>query len=81
MGLGGDDLLTGTDFALNRESRDGILSFWSRGARSHFSGREGTLGLRGDVRTTMQAAITRPTTLLAAGNKLVKFMLKTRYIR
>ena len=56
MGLGGDDLLTGSDFALNRESRGGILSFWSRGARSHFSGREGTLGLNGDVRTTMLGA-------------------------
>ena len=55
MGLG-DDLLTGSDFALNRESRGGILSFWSRGARSHFSGREGTLGLNGDVRTTMLGA-------------------------
>ena len=53
MGLGGGDLLTGSEFALNRESRGGILSFWSRGARSHFSGREGTLGLNGDVRTTM----------------------------
>ena len=52
MGLGGD-LLTGSDFALNRETRGGILSFWSRGARSHFAGREGTLGLSGDVRTTM----------------------------
>ena len=56
MGLGGGDLLTGSDFALNRESRGGILSFWSRGARSHFSGREGTLGLNGDVRTTMLGA-------------------------
>ena len=55
MGLGGD-LLTGSDFALNRETRGGILSFWSRGARSHFAGREGTLGLSGDVRTTMFGA-------------------------
>ena len=55
MGLGGD-LLTGSDFALNRETRGGILSFWSRGARSHFAGREGTLGLSGDVRTTMVGA-------------------------
>ncbi len=31
MGLGGGDLLTGSDFAMNRESRGGILSFWSRG--------------------------------------------------
>ena len=56
MGFGGGDLLTGSDFALNRESRGGMLSFWSRGARSHFAGREGTLGLGGDVRTTMFGA-------------------------
>ena len=30
MGLGGGDLLTGSAFALNRETRGGILSFWSR---------------------------------------------------
>ena len=56
MGFGGGDLLTGSDFALNRESSGGVLSFWSRGARSHFAGREGTLGLGGDVRTTMFGA-------------------------
>ena len=56
MSLGGGDLLTGSDFALNRERSGGILSFWSRGARSHFAGREGTLGLNGDVRTTMFGA-------------------------
>ena len=56
MGLGGGDLLTGSDFALNRGTRGGILSFWSRGARSYFAGREGTLGLNGDVRTTMFGA-------------------------
>ena len=55
MGLGGD-LLTGSDFAMNRESRGGILSFWSRGAQSRFSGREGALSLGGDVRTTMFGA-------------------------
>ena len=44
-------------FAMNRETRHGgILSFWSRGAQSHFSGREGTLSLGGDVRTTMVGA-------------------------
>ena len=53
MGLGGSDSLTGSAFSMNRESRGGILSFWSRGARSHFAGREGTLGLSGDVSTTM----------------------------
>ena len=55
-GLGGGDLLTGSDFAMNRESRGGILSFWSRGAQSRFSGREGALSLGGDVRTTMFGA-------------------------
>ena len=57
MGLGGGDVLTGSDFALGRETRHGgILSFWSRGAQSHFSGREGALSLGGDVRTTMFGA-------------------------
>ena len=56
MGLGGGDLLTGSDFSMNRESRGGILSFWSRGAQSRFSGREGALSLGGDVRTTMFGA-------------------------
>ena len=33
MGLGGGDLLTGSSFAMNRETRHGgILSVWSRGA-------------------------------------------------
>ena len=57
MGFGGDSLLTGSAFALNRETRSGgILSFWSRGAQSHFAGREGALSLGGDVRTTMVGA-------------------------
>ena len=57
MGLGGGDLLTGSAFAMNRETRHGgILSFWSRGSQSSFSGREGTLSLGGDVRTTMVGA-------------------------
>ena len=57
MGLGGGDVLTGSAFALNRETRQGgILSFWSRGARSSFHGQEGELGLNGDVRTTMFGA-------------------------
>ena len=56
MGLGGGDVLTGSAFALNRESHGGILSLWSRGAQSRFAGREGTLGLNGDVRTTMVGA-------------------------
>ena len=54
MGLGGGNQLTGSSFAFNRETRQGgMLSFWSRGARSSFAGREGALGLDGDVRTTM----------------------------
>ncbi len=57
MGLGGGDMLTGSAFSLNRETRQGgILSFWSRGARSNFSGRDGALSLGGDVRTTMFGA-------------------------
>ena len=57
MGLGGGNLLTGSAFSLNRETgQGGILSFWSRGAQSSFFGREGALGLGGDVRTTMFGA-------------------------
>ena len=56
MGIGGGDPLTGSAFALNRETHGGMLSFWSRGAQSHFSGREGELSLGGDVRTTMFGA-------------------------
>ena len=57
VGLGGGDLLTGSDFALDRETdRGGIVSFWSRGSTSRFSGREGALSLGGDVRTTMFGA-------------------------
>ena len=57
MGLGGGDVLTGSDFALGRETgHGGILSFWSRGAQSRFAGREGALSLGGDVRTTMFGA-------------------------
>ena len=57
MGLGGGDVLTGSAFTLNRETRrGGVVSLWSRGARSRFSGREGALSLGGDVRTTMFGA-------------------------
>lgn len=56
MGLGGGDPLTDSAFALNRETHGGVLSFSSRGARSHFAGREGALSLGGDVRTTMFGA-------------------------
>ena len=57
MGFGDGDVLTGSAISLNRETRQGgILSFWSRGARSYFSGQEGALSLGGDVRTTMFGA-------------------------
>ena len=57
MGLGGENLLTSSSIALTRETRQGgILSFWSRGARSSFAGREEALSLGGDVRTTMFGA-------------------------
>ena len=57
MGLGDGNLLTGSSFVFNRETRQGgMLSFWSRGARSSFAGHEGTLRLDGDVRTTMVGA-------------------------
>ena len=56
MGLGGGDVLTGSAFALSRETRGGVLSFWSRGAWSSFAGEEGDIGLDGDVRTTMFGA-------------------------
>ena len=54
MGLGPADMLTGSEFALTREtSQGGILSFWSRGAQSYFAGQDGALSLGGNVRTTM----------------------------
>ena len=57
MGLGGGNLLTGSAFELNHETRrGGVLSFWSRGAQSQFAGREGELSLDGRVRTTMFGA-------------------------
>ena len=55
MGMGGD-LFSNSEFELNRESRGGILSVWSRSSRSHFSGIEDALSLNGDVRTTMVGA-------------------------
>ena len=55
MGMGGD-LLSDSEFELNRESRGGVLSVWSRSSRSYFSGLEDALSLEGDVRTTMVGA-------------------------
>ena len=56
-GLGGGNLLTGSAFVMNHETRrGGILSFWSRGAQSRFAGRDGQLSLGGRVRTTMFGA-------------------------
>ena len=52
----GDGLFSNSEFELNRESRGGILSFWSSSSRSHFSGIEDALSLDGDVRTTMFGA-------------------------
>ena len=54
--LPGGDLLSGSEFEVNRERRGGVLSVWSRGARSSFGGRQGALSLNGDVRTTMLGA-------------------------
>ena len=54
--LPGGDLLSGTEFEVNRERHGGVLSVWSRGARSSFGGRQGALSLNGDVRTTMLGA-------------------------
>ena len=55
MGTGGD-LFSNSEFELNRESRGGMLSVWSRNSRSYFSGLEDALSLDGDVRTTMFGA-------------------------
>ena len=54
--LPGGDLLSGSEFELNRERHGGVLSVWSRTARSSFGGRQGALSLNGDVRTTMLGA-------------------------
>ena len=57
MGLGGEQLLGGSSFALNRAtSSGGVLSVWSRSAQSQFSGQDGALALNGDVRSTMVGA-------------------------
>ena len=55
MGMGGG-LFSDSEFELNRESRGGILSVWSRSSRSYFNGMEDALSLDGDVRTTMLGA-------------------------
>ncbi len=52
----GGNLFSNSEFELNRESRGGILSFWTSSSRSHFSGIEDALSLDGDVRTTMLGA-------------------------
>ena len=52
----GGDLFSNSEFELNRESRGGILSVWSRSSRSYFSGLDDALSLNGDVRTTMVGA-------------------------
>ena len=51
------DLLTGSSWTVNRQTKQGsLLSFWSRGARASFVGREQDLGLNGNVRTVMLGA-------------------------
>ena len=55
MGMGAG-VFSDSEFELNRESRGGILSVWSRSSRSHFAGLEDALSLDGDVRTTMVGA-------------------------
>ena len=64
FGVGG--LLTGSSFELNRETgRGGMLSFWSRGARSQFTGREDRVTLDGRTATTMAGADYRKGRLVA----------------
>ena len=55
MGMGGG-VFSDSELELNRESRGGVLSVWSRSSRSYFSGMEDALSLDGDVRTTMVGA-------------------------
>ena len=52
----GHDPLANSEFELNRESRGGVLSLWSRSSRSHFTGMDGELSLDGDVRTSLFGA-------------------------
>ena len=54
--LPGGDMLSSSEFELNREQHGGVVSIWSRSSRSYFSGMEGALSLNGDVRTTMLGA-------------------------
>ena len=54
--LPGGDLLSGSEFELNRAQHGGVISVWSRSARSSFGGQQGALSLNGDVRTTMLGA-------------------------
>ena len=50
----GIGLIEGSALSINRkDGKGGTLSFWSQGAESRFTGRDGRLGLEGDVRTTM----------------------------
>ena len=54
--LPGGGVLSGSEFELNRAGRGGVISVWSRSARSSFGGQQGALSLNGDVRTTMLGA-------------------------
>ncbi len=65
-GFGVGDLLTGSSFELNRDTgHGGMLSFWSRGARSQFTGREDRVTLDGRTATTMAGADYRKGRLVA----------------
>ena len=52
-----DGLIGTSEMTVNRTTGNGsTVSFWSRGAESRFRGREGTLGLEGDVRSALVGA-------------------------
>ena len=52
MRLWRDDVVTDSAFELRRQTQlGGLHSVWSRGAKSHFAGREGDLALDGQVNT------------------------------
>ena len=57
LGFSQGQVLTGSNFALNRGTKNGgVLSVWSRSAQSRFHGREGLLALNGDVVTSTVGA-------------------------
>ena len=55
--VSGQELLTGSSFALTGETKaGGTVALWGRGALSRFDGREGDLTLDGEVVSTMLGA-------------------------